>query len=159
MEKHDKIFEKARKMHLISVGFLTALKTKLDPETAFQVAIEGFSNYMENHYKLMLGKTPEGSQKRFDLFRKKYLGAAEESRYLRIVKSTPTRLKVRFERCPFSEVMKEYGLSDLAYAFCLSDPAFTKKVLPGVVFSRDHVIVKGDPFCDHTWIYESSGEK
>jgi len=151
--KNDEIFEKARKGHLITVGFLTALKANFDPETAFRVAVEGFTNYMENNYRLVLGKTREGSQERFDLFRKQYEDSAEKSTYLHIVESTPTTLKVRFVRCPFSEVMEEYGLSDLAYAFCLSDPAFTKKVLPGVVFSRDHVIVKGDPFCDHTWIY------
>lgn len=157
--KNDEVFEKAHKGHMITVGFLNALKSNFDPETAFRVAVEGFSNYMENSYRLVLGKTREDSQERFDLFRKKYEGAAEESTYLRIVESTPTTLKVRFERCPFSEVMEEYGLSDLSYAFCLSDPAFTKKVLPGVVFSREHVIVKGDPFCDHTWSYKSPGEK
>jgi DNA-binding transcriptional ArsR family regulator len=40
---------------------------------------------------------------------------------------------------------------DLAYAFCLSDLTFTKKVLPGVKFSRNHEIARGGPYCDNTW--------
>ena len=38
---------------------------------------------------------------------------------------------------------------EFSYAFCLSDYAFTEKVLPGVQFKRNHEIVKGDEYCDH----------
>lgn len=151
--KRDEIFEQSRQRHLMTIGFLTAIKDNLNPETAFEIAVDGFSNYMNSYYKSVLGHTREGSQERFDTFRKHYESYAEQSSYIHIVESTTTTLKVRFERCPFVEVMEEYELSDLTYAFCLSDLAFTKEILPEVTFHREHVIAKGASFCDHAWIY------
>lgn len=151
--KRDEIFEQSRQKHLMTVGFLTSLKDNLDPETAFQIAVDSFNNYMRNYYQLVLGTTKEGSQERFDAFRKHYESYAKKSTYCHIIESTPTTLKVKFDRCPFAEVMGEYGLSELTYAFCLSDPAFTEELLPCVAFHREHVIAKGYPICDHTWTY------
>ena len=140
----------------MTVSFLTSLKNNLDPETAFQIAVDSFKNYMKNYYKLVLGMTKEGSQKRFDTFRKHYERYAEKSTYCHIIESTSKTLKVKFDRCPFVEVMGEYGLSEFSYAFCLSDPAFTQELLPGVAFHREHLIAKGDSICDHTWTYTNS---
>jgi L-2-amino-thiazoline-4-carboxylic acid hydrolase-like protein len=153
VSKRDEIFEQSRQKHLMTVSFLTVLKDNFNPETVFQIAVDGFSNYMKNYYRLILDTTKEGSQERFDTFRKHYESYAEGSGYCHIVESTPITLKVRFDRCPFTEVMGEYGLSELTYAFCLSDPAFTEELLPCVAFHREHVIAKGDPICDHTWTY------
>lgn len=152
--KQDGVFEQSRKGHLMTVGFLTALKQNFDPETAFGVAVDGFSSYMTNYYKLVLGKTEKGSQRRFDTFRKHYENYAKKSDYIRIVESTPRILKVRFDRCPFAEVLKKYKLVEFTYAACLADATFTKELLPCVSFHREHVIAKGDTFCDHTWIYK-----
>jgi len=46
--------------------------------------------------------------------------------------------------------MQEEGVGELAHAFCLSDYAFTEKVLKGVELSGENEITKGDVFCDHT---------
>jgi len=153
--KRDEIFEQSQQRHLMVVGLLTALKDNFDHETAFRIAVEAFSNYMVNYYSLVLDGTEKGSQERFDAFRKHYERYANKSAYCRIIESTPTALKVRYDRCPFAEVMEKYELSELTYAFCLSDPAFTKEILPSVDFHRRHVIVKGDAFCDHAWTYKN----
>ncbi len=145
--------EKARERHLITVGFLTALKDNFEHERAFKIAAEAFGNYMTFYYTDILSSTREGSQERFDKFRKHYEEYAQKSDYIKIIKSTPHILKIQYERCPFSEIMAEYNLSDLAYAFCLSDYVFTEKVLPKVRLQRDSVIIKGDKYCDHTWTY------
>ena len=78
-----------------------------------------------------------------------------ENSYIEIIKSQPDILEVRFERCPFDEVMREYNLTDLTHAFCLSDYAFTEALLPGVELHRTHEIAKGDKFCDHKWIFHN----
>lgn len=156
--KKDEIFEQSRQRHLMTVSLLTALKDNLDPDTAYKIAIDGFTNYMKNYYRLVLETTRERSQERFDTFRRHYERIAEKNTCCHIIKSTPTTLKVRFDRCPFVEVMKEYGLSEFSYAFCLSDPAFTRELLPGVVFHREHEIAKGDAICDHTWTYVNPKE-
>lgn len=145
--------EKAREHHLITVGFLTALKDNFEHERAFEIAAQAFGNYMIFYYTQVLSSTEEGTQERFDKFRHHYEEYAQKSDYIKIIKSTPHILKIHYDRCPFSEIMAEYNLSDLAYAFCLSDYIFTKKVLPNVKLQRENVIIKGDKYCDHTWIY------
>ena len=151
--KKDEVFEQSRKSHLITVGFLTALKENLDPKTAFKIASDGFNNFMKEYYTLVLKETTEGSQERFDRFRHYYGEYAHKSTYIKVVESGKNILKVRFNRCPFAEVMTEYNLSYFSYAFCLSDYAFSEKVLPGVKFQRTHEIARGDQYCDHTWTY------
>lgn len=151
--RKDKIFQSSKEKHLITVGFLTALKDNLSHKKAFEIAARGFANYMTNYYELILSSTKKGSQRRFDKFRQHYEGYARKSGYISVLTSKSDVLRVRFERCPFAELMTEYDLGDLSYAFCLSDYAFSKKVLPGVKFRRMHEIVRGDKYCDHEWTF------
>jgi predicted ArsR family transcriptional regulator len=161
LNKHgkDNVYRKAEQGHLMTIAFLSALKNSVDSEKAFEIATRGFTNYMINYYNIVLDSTIPGTQERFDKFREHYEGAAKKSSYLEIIKSESGVLKVRFNRCPFSEVMVEYGLSEYSSAYCLSDYAFTEECLPGVKFSRNHEIVKGDNYCDHTWMYIASNNK
>ncbi len=147
----DEIYHKKREESLTAQSFLIALKENLDPDIAFKIAVAAFTNYMTSIYENVLNSTERGSQERFNRFREFYEEYATKTPYLEIIKSTLTTLKVKYTRCPFFEVSKDLGLDDLAYAFCLSDSAFTKNVLPSVQFSRKHVIAKGDPYCDHVW--------
>jgi len=149
----DSILEKSREKHLISIGFLKAIKNNFDKDVSFRLAKEGFSNYMVEYYRLILDSTKPNSQERFDRFRKHYEYLANKSSYFHIVESTEYILKVRFDRCPFAELMKLYGLEEFTYAFCLSDIEFTKELLPSVKFDRKCLISKGDDFCDNTWLY------
>lgn len=148
----DRIFEDSRKRHLMTVGFLKMLKDNFVFEEAFDLASQGFANYMIGYYNLVLSDTESGSQERFEKFRAHYSQLASESPYLQIVESAPGILKACFTRCPFVEVMKHYDLEQFSWAFCLSDAAFTEAVLPGVRFLRSHTISKGDDCCDHTWV-------
>lgn len=137
----------------MTVGLLTALKNNCDEKEAFDIAVQGFANYMTSYYENILAGTSEGSQERFDAFREHYEQYAGKSCYLDIVESRSDLLKVCYRRCPFSEVLDAYGISEFSRAFCLSDYAFTKKVLPGVTFHRTREIAKGDNCCDHTWVF------
>jgi len=149
----DPIFRQAEQRHLLTVGFLSALRERLNPEEAFATARVAFSTYLIAYYQAVLGGTEERSQERFDAFRRHYEAYAATCGYLRIERSVPFVLSVRYERCPFFEVLSKYGLADFAYAFCLADLAFTEAVLPGVSFQRTCEIVRGGAFCDHTWIF------
>jgi hypothetical protein len=151
--EEDPVFRQAEQRHLLTVGFLSALRDRLSPEEAFSVARSAFAHYMIAYYSAVLGTTAEGSQERFDVFRRHYEAYAAASDYLYVVESTSTVLAVRYERCPFFDVLSKYGLADFGYAFCLADPVFTEKVLPGVCFRRTHEIVRGAAFCDHTWTF------
>jgi hypothetical protein len=151
--RKDEIFQSSREKHLMTVGFLTALKTNLGYKKAFEIVANAFTNYMINYYELILSSTRRGSQRRFDKFRQHYEEYARKSGYISVLASKSNVLRVRFERCPFAELMTEYDLGDFSYAFCLSDYVFSKKVLPGVKFRRMHEIVRGDKYCDHEWTF------
>jgi len=151
--RKDEIFQSSREKHLMTVGFLTVLKSNLGHKKAFEIAANAFANYMINYYELIVSSTKRGSRRRFDMFKQHYEEYARKSGYIRVLASKSNVLRVRFERCPFAEVMTEYNLSDLSRAFCLSDYAFSKKVLPGVKFRRMHEIVRGDKYCDHEWTF------
>jgi len=147
----DKVFEDSSHRHQMTVGLLKSLKSNTEPDIAFQLASDGFNNFMIDYYTKVLEGTSEGSQERFDAFRKHYEEYAENSTYIRVQESMPSSLKVIYQRCPFAEVMEAHGLSEFTRAYCLSDEAFTKKVLPGVTFHRENLIASGDKFCDHSW--------
>ena len=138
---------------LITVSLLSALRKNLKPELAFKIASDTFASYMIGIYKEVLGETEIGSQKRFDCFREFYEEYSKITPFLDILESTLSILKVKYNRCPFFEILKDNNLEELAYSFCLSDPAFTKELLPGVKFSRSCEIAKGFQYCDNTWEY------
>lgn len=151
MMKNDEIYKQARARHLLTAGFLSALQSNCVPDMSMKIAEQAFARFMIKNYESFLSGTPPGSQERFDRFRANYEEAAAIKDYITIVTSEPSMLAVRFSRCPFYEVMREEGVGEFATAFCLSDYAFTEKVLKGVEFSRKNEITKGDLFCDHTW--------
>ena len=155
----DTIFEQTRQKHLMTIGFLQTLKNHFNPDQAFTLAAESFSAYMKFYYQHLLRNTKPGSQKRFDTFRKHYKDCGKKTPYIQILESTPTTLKVKYTRCPFTEILNEYNLPEFSYAFCLSDPAFTKQLLPHVTFHRENVIAKETPYCDHTWTYTPPQKK
>ena len=147
----DEIFEAKRKQSFTAISFLSALAENLEFETAFKIAENAFTKYMIKVYEDVLGATEKGSQERFDCFRKSYEDYAEKTSYCKIIESTSKVLEARFERCPFFEILVDFKLEDLGYSFCLSDPGFTKELLPNAKFSRKHTIAKGGPYCDNRW--------
>lgn len=151
MTKGDEVYKQAHARHLLTAGFLSALQSNCTPEMAMKIAEEAFARFMIINYESILAGTRPGSQERFDRFRANYEKAAAVKGYISIVTSEPSMLAVRFSRCPFYEVMHDEGVGEFAPAFCLSDYAFTQKVLKGVKFSRENEITKGDSFCDHKW--------
>ncbi len=150
----DDIYQKSFRNHLMTIGFLEALKDNLDSELAFMIACKGFTNYMNHYYNLVLKGIPKGSQRRFDRFREHYTNYALNCEYIQIVQSNTDILKVHYTRCPFVEIMTDFELHEFSRAFCLSDCEFTRSLLPGVVFTRTQEIASGGSFCDHTWSFK-----
>lgn len=154
LKNEDEVYEKKKEESLTARSFLAALKEHLDPEKAFEVARSAFARYMTGVYERVLSSTKPGTQERFDCFREFHAEYAKITPYLEILESNETVLKVVYHRCPFFEISRDEGLGELAYAFCLSDPTFTQNVLPGVKFSRNKIIAKGDGYCDNTWEFK-----
>jgi len=153
-KEEDKIFRNKEIESLKIISFLKALDVNLNFDVAFKISCDAFNRYMINYHENALNRTQKGTQERFDEFRKLYKDYSKKSPYVKIIESTPQKLKVKYLRCPFHEVLTKHALEKFTYSFCLSDPVFTNDVLPNVKFSRDHVIAKGDDFCDHTWEFD-----
>jgi hypothetical protein len=149
----DKIFNDKKTAALPTISFLKALKKNLNQKTAFKIAVDAAANFMISHYENILGDTEPGTQERFDKFREYYEKYPEISPYCEILESTQKILKARFTRCPWVEILYSEDLFHFAPAYCLSDHAYTEKLLPGVTYTRARGIVKGDNFCGHKWIY------
>ena len=154
IKNKDDTYQQSLRNHLMTIGFLEALRDNLDSKLAFKIACDGFTNYMNHYYNLLLKGITKGSQRRFDHFREHYENYALNCEYIHIVQSSTDILKVRYTRCPFVEIMTDFGLHDFSRAFCLSDYEFTRHTLPGVVFTRTQEIASGGGFCDHTWSYK-----
>ena len=151
----DRVFEEKKTAALPTISFLKALDKKLNKKDAFKIAEEAAALFMITHYENILGDTEPGTQERFNAFRKYYETYPEICTYCTILESTPKTLKVRFNRCLMAEILYSEDLFYFAPAYCLSDQAFTEKLLPGVTYQRTKGIVKGDNSCDHTWIFHN----
>lgn len=60
-------------------------------------------------------------------------------------------LKMHFSNCPFCEVLKNIGLSELRPYVCQGDWAAAKDNAEKWTFERQHQIGTDDSFCDHTY--------
>lgn len=147
----DEIYYKKRKALKSTLSFLQAIKNILEKDTAIKIANKAAANYMISIYEDVFDRTKPGTQERFDAFRKFYETHPKSSPYCEIIESTSNILKVAFHRCPFAEILKDEDLFEFAESSCLSDIAFTNKLLPEVIFSRESSIVKGDSKCIMKW--------
>jgi L-2-amino-thiazoline-4-carboxylic acid hydrolase-like protein len=100
--------------------------------------------------EVLEGTTPE-SQERFDKFREFYENHPKTSPYCEILESSKQLLKVVFHRCPHVEILKNEDLFEFAESSCLSDIAFTERLLPGVKFTRESSIREGSEGCIMKW--------
>lgn len=60
-------------------------------------------------------------------------------------------LKMNFSNCPFCEVLRSIGLSELEPYVCQGDWAVAEDYADKWTFERQHQIGTGDSFCDHTY--------
>lgn len=147
----DNIYFQKKAALVSTLSFLKAIKQKLPRGIAFEIAEKAAANYSIAYYdKIFQGSKP-GSQERFEIFRNNYESYPKTSPYSEILISNSNCLKVRFNRCPFAEVLKSESLFEFASASCLSDIAFTSKFLPEIKFTRESSIVDGDKTCIMKW--------
>lgn len=147
----DEIYYEKRKALKSTLSFLHAIKNNLDKNKAIEIANDAAANYMISVYEDIFIGTEPTTQERFDTFRKFYENYPKTSPYCEILESNSNKLKVVFHRCPFAEILKDEDLFEFANSSCLSDVAFTEKLLPKVKFTRESSIVNGDTKCVMIW--------
>lgn len=147
----DRIFLEKKEALIPTISFLKAIKQNLPPDLAYQIAEEAAANYSISYYKKVFKDSRAGLQERFDTFRKNYELYPKTSTYCEILITNSSCLKVKFNRCPYAEVLQDENLFEFARASCLSDIRFTSKFLPEIKFTRESSIVEGDNTCIMKW--------
>lgn len=147
----DNIFLAKKNALRSTISFLKAIKSRMPEKLAIELANEAANNFMIGVYEDVFKNTAPYSQARFDAFRTFYEAHPKTSPYCEIIESTSSCLKVRFYRCPHAEILQSENLFEFAQSSCLSDVAFTSKLLPGVEFKRESSIVDGDSTCVMKW--------
>ena len=152
----DKIFNEKKVALKSTIAFLRATKKLLAPDVALEISREAAANYMIMVYEEVFSGTKAGTQERFDAFRANYEKHPEKSPYCKILISTPELLKVRFDRCPYAEILLSMDLFEYAEGSCISDRIMTEKLMPGVKFFRETSIVEGQESCIMSWEYKGA---
>ncbi|MFX1329185.1 MAG: L-2-amino-thiazoline-4-carboxylic acid hydrolase [Promethearchaeota archaeon] len=72
-----------------------------------------------------------------------------------IVEDTPKKLVFKFTECLWAKTFLEIGGSDIGYAMCCHpDYVMAKAFHPKIKLERTKCLMKGDDFCDSTYIWE-----
>ena len=72
-----------------------------------------------------------------------------------IKEDSDEKLEFNVTKCIFTEVCKELDSTELGYAiFCHGDYDYAKTLHPKGRMVRNRTKMQGDPYCDHTYIWE-----
>lgn len=73
----------------------------------------------------------------------------------KIIEDTPNKLAFRFTECLWAKTFLELGAPDIGHAMCCyPDFAMAKAFHPNLKLVRTKSLMKGDDFCDSTYIWE-----
>ena len=72
-----------------------------------------------------------------------------------IVEDTPNKLALKFTKCLWAKPFLEINASDIGYSICCHpDFAMAKAFHPNLKLMRTKSLMKGDEYCDSTYIWE-----
>lgn len=90
-----------------------------------------------------------------------YINYLKKSKYFKlssynIIKEDVKEVKIKVTKCIYCELLKKYGVFELAEYLCKSDELFFKNYHPNIKFILNGSIAKGDKFCDETYKWNNS---
>ncbi|MFX1391602.1 MAG: L-2-amino-thiazoline-4-carboxylic acid hydrolase [Promethearchaeota archaeon] len=72
-----------------------------------------------------------------------------------IVEDSENKIALKFTKCLWAKTFLELGAPDIGYAICCNpDFAMAKAFHPNLKLTRTKSLMKGDNFCDSTYIWE-----
>jgi len=92
------------------------------------------------------------ADRRWAAFRGNLLHNADDIEYS-IEKSDDNMVKVKYRRCLFYEIFRDFGLEDFVPIYCQTDYTTASGISPDIEFSRTRSIAGGAAYCDHCWTY------
>jgi len=73
---------------------------------------------------------------------------------LTVQEESQDRFKIKVTRCLHYDILKGLGVPELCLPYCDSDYDSARGYNPKMGMTRDHIIPRGDGFCDHNWFME-----
>jgi hypothetical protein len=72
-----------------------------------------------------------------------------------IVEDNPKKLALKFTKCLWAKTFLEINAPEVGYSICCHpDFAMAKAFHPNLKFVRTKSLMKGDAYCDSTYIWE-----
>jgi predicted ArsR family transcriptional regulator len=148
----DTAYENAKNKIVLAVYFAREMIADLGEERALDIIGRAYQNYSNDTFSEPYLDVP--MEDRFPKFKETLKADSKDGGIFDIVEESDRHIKVKFNRCPYYEVYKDYGIPEVAKKYCDADFEAFKKVHPKLKVVRDHEIAYGDDYCDHCWILE-----
>jgi len=148
----DHLYERAKGKIQLAAYFAKEMIEELGKEKALEIIGKAYQKYSNDHLLEPYLDIP--IDKRFQKFREDLKAEAGRDKLFTIVEDSNTHIKVKFNRCPYYEVYKDYGIPEVCQKYCDSDFEAFRKIHPKLRVTREHEIAYGDTYCDHCWTLE-----
>jgi predicted ArsR family transcriptional regulator len=148
----DPLYERVRNELKLAVYFAREMMKELGKEKALEIIGKAYQNYSNDHMSEPYLDIP--IEKRFPKFKENLKAEAARDKSFVIKEESARHIKVKFHRCPYYEVYRDFGIPEVCQKFCDGDFEAFRKLHPKLKVTREHEIAYGDTFCDHCWTLE-----
>lgn len=148
----DALYGRVRNEIKLAVYFAKEMYKVLGRDKALSIIGQAYQRYSNDHMSEPYLDMP--LENRFSKFKKNLKAEANRDKSFIITEESDTHIKVKFHRCPYYEVYKDFGIPEVCRKFCDADFKAFRKVHPRLHLTHEHEISRGDDYCDHFWTLE-----
>jgi hypothetical protein len=125
-------------------------------ERAKEMAKLALEKYAQARFVTSFDDIP--MEERWEKFRGGIIHHADDIEYS-VEKVDDSMIKIKYLRCIFLEIFRDYGLEDFVPLYCDTDYSTCRQIHPGISMTRTQTLAEGASFCDHYWVYRLRNER
>ncbi len=148
----DALYEQVRNELKLAIYFAKEMIEELGKEHALKIIGKAYQKYSNDIFSEPYLGIP--MEERFVKFKENLKAESKRDKSFSIIEASDKHIKVRFHRCPYFEVYKDYEIPEVCQKFCNGDFEAFRKIHPKLKVTRNHEIAYGDALCDHCWTLE-----
>lgn len=148
----DPLYERVINELKLAIYFAKEMIEELGKDHALRIIGKAYQKYSNDHFSKPYIDLP--MDKRFLQFKEDLKTESGRDKSFTITEESEKHIKVRFHRCPYYEIYRDYGIPEVCQKFCDGDFEAFQNIHPKLKVSREHEIAYGDTFCDHCWTLE-----
>lgn len=115
----DPLYERVKGELKLAVFFAKEMIEKLGKDRALDIIGRTYQNYSKDHMPEPYLDIP--MDERFPKFKENLKAEAERDKNFVVTEESDNHIKVRFHRCPYYEVYRDYGMPEVCQKFCDGD--------------------------------------